>query len=706
MQQDLRTRLLVHNMINNTIKWNTKFSTYYVENLGYIFLSEDNFFKVDKSTYEEINNAIKKDWKDSDYIFSDDDFFLQMKRLESLQKLRENHLLGLASENYTPTEQSEVSYTSLVIGNTTYYFCKSVISEQHVYEIAKFIHLSSEQIEILIAHDYSSIKVESLKQLIQKDLLVVKPFGEVPIVGPLLQANSQPCLNCLKESVLENTPVIKLIKERLHVTPSFPTFFNFNKIQKVSTKANEILTHKIYNSLFEVNKVGYTEHFLHSHRECCANLQQTDMKIILGEPTLDEDDDGGYRAWSRTDTINAIKPFISPITGLINDISCISDSDSLYIYRTSYFKSISSIYELDEDSFVELGLGKGFSNDQSMCSALGEALERKLGQYTRTVKSLYSSPNELCSRYYLPHQLAQFSETQYNHFKISEGKSLQFPQWVRQYSSDIRINWTKSWSLTNEETVYFPTAFCFANTPFEDAKYSMYCHNGNASGSSYEEAILQGLFELIERDSVAIWWYNKIPRPAIDLSILDEKELEVIDGAIAQHWKYWVLDVTNDIGITSCVAVAENKSTKELLLGFGSHIEEKIATLRSLTELYQLITIKDKVTGPFDFKKIKNAPYLYPATNQTVPTKLKKPKSLKGIINMLVKNLKEKDIEVCVVNYSDSSSPLKTVKVIAPGLCHFWPRYSNSRLFEVPIKQKWLAEKLTEFELNKLELYL
>ena len=33
--------------------------------------------------------------------------------------------------------------------------------------------------------------------------------------------------------------------------------------------------------------------------------------------------------------------------------------------------------------------------------------------------------------------------------------------------------------------------------------------NGNAAGSSPEDAVVQGFLELVERDAVALWWYNR-----------------------------------------------------------------------------------------------------------------------------------------------------------------------------------------------------
>ena len=47
--------------------------------------------------------------------------------------------------------------------------------------------------------------------------------------------------------------------------------------------------------------------------------------------------------------------------------------------------------------------------------------------------------------------------------------------------------------------------------------------NGCAAGSVLEEAVLQGLLELIERDAVALWWYNRLRRPAVDLESADDR---------------------------------------------------------------------------------------------------------------------------------------------------------------------------------------
>ena len=46
--------------------------------------------------------------------------------------------------------------------------------------------------------------------------------------------------------------------------------------------------------------------------------------------------------------------------------------------------------------------------------------------------------------------------------------------------------------------------------------------NGCAAGNTLEEAIVQGFLELVERDAYAIWWYNRLQRPELDLGQFDD----------------------------------------------------------------------------------------------------------------------------------------------------------------------------------------
>jgi ribosomal protein S12 methylthiotransferase accessory factor len=40
------------------------------------------------------------------------------------------------------------------------------------------------------------------------------------------------------------------------------------------------------------------------------------------------------------------------------------------------------------------------------------------------------------------------------------------------------------------------------------------------------------------------------------------------------------------------------------------------------------------------------------------------------------------------------------VRVVAPGLRHFWARFGPGRLYDVPLRAGWLSRALDEGELN------
>ena len=49
---------------------------------------------------------------------------------------------------------------------------------------------------------------------------------------------------------------------------------------------------------------------------------------------------------------------------------------------------------------------------------------------------------------------------------------------------------------------------------------------------------------------------------------------------------------------------------------------------------------------------------------------------------------------------------LPVIKVIVPGLRHFWARFAPGRLYEVPVQMKWLREPLIEQEFNPISIFV
>ena len=63
-------------------------------------------------------------------------------------------------------------------------------------------------------------------------------------------------------------------------------------------------------------------------------------------------------------------------------------------------------------------------------------------------------------------------------------------------------------------------------------------------------------------------------------------------------------------------------------------------------------------------------------------------------------------MEVLVLNQTRPDIELPAVKVIVPGLRHFWARFGPGRLYDTPVDMGWLPKALDESELNPIPLFL
>ena len=63
-------------------------------------------------------------------------------------------------------------------------------------------------------------------------------------------------------------------------------------------------------------------------------------------------------------------------------------------------------------------------------------------------------------------------------------------------------------------------------------------------------------------------------------------------------------------------------------------------------------------------------------------------------------------MEMLVLDQTRQDIGLNVVKVIVPGLRHFWQRLGPGRLYDVPVQMGWLDKPLTEEELNPIPLWM
>ncbi len=157
------------------------------------------------------------------------------------------------------------------------------------------------------------------------------------------------------------------------------------------------------------------------------------------------------------------------------------------------------------------------------------------------------------------------------------------PEQLERLLAGLPMRWTLARNLTRDEDVLVPFSWFYAINEF----------NGPCAGNTIEEAILQGISEVVERHVCAVITKNKIRTPAIDLSsVTDPVARELIDKFERNGIELRVNDFSLDTGIPNIGALAWDPATfpdkSELVYTAGTTPGADKALIRALTEVAQL----------------------------------------------------------------------------------------------------------------------
>ncbi|MBS3903721.1 MAG: TOMM precursor leader peptide-binding protein [Simkania sp.] len=623
-------------------------------------------------------------------------------------------------------------------------------------EIPLHPSFETSDVGLFITEDYLDPILENINteaHLYKRPWIPVKPKGSEIWVGPIFDPNKAGCWQCLASHLKRNQIEASYVRNKKGDHPSFST-----SLAALPT-TKELACHFAISQLFKwiihpdsssLNKnlisldllsTKIQEHALVplSQCTCCSTKEPslesfhdlTSCRIDLVQRKKEKDADGGYRCCSPELTFEKFSHLVSPILGIMTSLTHYPISPLLHAYLGGYNYAISDpniISEVGTESLREYCGGKGQSEIQAKVSCLCEGIERYCGIFQGTEMRIHGTYQGLQPLVIHPKDLLLFSEHQYkNQLEINnnsfEIRHKVFPPFVE----EAEIEWSPVWSLTHQTIKYLPTAFCYYNYPQPLESFICYADsNGNAAGNCIEEAILQGLSELIERDSVALWWYNRLTKQKVDLQSFNEPFFQLF---VAQYTTMqrdlWVLDITSDLGIPVFAAISRrlDQKNEQILIGFGCHLNPKIAISRALTEVNQFLphvsqmlsenASKNKKGVQWRWLKeatIQDHPYLVGSHNLPLKTasdyKQIETDDLLEDLLICQRIIECHGMEILVLDQSRPPIDLKVVKVIVPGLRHFWPRFAPGRLYDVPVKLGWLDQPLKEAELNPFPMFL
>ncbi|WP_242032862.1 TOMM precursor leader peptide-binding protein [Oscillatoria sp. FACHB-1406] len=580
--------------------------------------------------------------------------------------------------------------------------------------------------------------------------MLIQPLGNTVWIGPIFYPGQTGCWECLAQRLRGNRPVEAFIQRHKNIaaplTPplnSLPSTYQTT----LSMAATEILKWVLQgeNKQLEGILVSYNtisletqKHVLVKRPQCpiCGEMgnriNRKPLPIVLGRRKKTFITDGGHRCVAPEETLRKYQHHISPITGVVRSLEKVfsEPNSSIHTYAAQHhfvtlFDDINGLRQ----NLSGRSAGKGKTEAQAKASAFCEAIERysavfqgdEIGQ-----KGNYRNLGEVAIH---PNRCMNFSQAQYKNRQEWNAKCHSWFQKVPEpFDEEREIDWTPVWSLTHQTFKFLPTAYCYFGYPQPVKPDCWADSNGCAAGNTSEEAILQGFMELVERDSVALWWYNRVKRARVDLDSFNEPYFQALkDYYQTLHRDLWVLDITSDLNIPTFAAMTRrnDRAVEDIVLGYGSHFDPKIAVQRALTEVNQILpaVFSANADGSTDYRTyeplaidwwktatLENQSYLVP--DESLPAKVcaDYPQLWSDDLHedvMTCQQIVEKHgMEMLVLDMTRPDIGLKVVKAIVPGMCHLWKRLGSRRLYEVPVQLGWLKEPTPESQLNPFPMWM
>ncbi|MCO8245021.1 YcaO-like family protein [Haladaptatus sp. AB643] len=201
--------------------------------------------------------------------------------------------------------------------------------------------------------------------------------------------------------------------------------------------------------------------------------------------------------------------------------------------------------------------------DEALMKALGEGMERYCAGIYREEEFAVARPSELGNA-------------------VSPAEFVCPTGW--EDPSDEEIEWVSGRNLTTGDLVHLPAEFVHFPPPSMRFKPSI--TTGLGLGNSTVEALLSGIYEVIERDATMLAWYSTFE--PLGLAVEDEGFEALVKRARAEELEVTTLLVTQDIDVpVVAVAVHREGEWPKFAVGSGANLDPDAAARSALAEALQ-----------------------------------------------------------------------------------------------------------------------
>ena len=290
------------------------------------------------------------------------------------------------------------------------------------------------------------------------------------------------------------------------------------------------------------------------------------------------------------------------------------------------------------------------------------------------------------------------------------------------WNPDRKIDWIACDERLSARPGWLPAGLCLLGHRRDRASGLAPANSsGVAAGPTLETAAVAAFVELVERDAVAIWWYNRIPRPRLRPSALADRMVESYAAWTRGRGRILDLhDLTHDLGIPVVAAVSSNREASRIAFGFGAGLSSAEAARHAVGELAQceanLALIERRVERDGRRGLTAEARALLDFSHST---RVEDHAHLSGgPLRARPRPALELDLEGCrrvcrrhglaffAIDLTRPGIDVPVARVAVPGLRPLWARFAPGRLYDVPVRLGWRARPVTARGLNPIPLMI
>jgi len=222
--------------------------------------------------------------------------------------------------------------------------------------------------------------------------------------------------------------------------------------------------------------------------------------------------------------------------------------------------------------------GCGFKWEDAILGTLGETVERYASAFYNYKKGKFTSFNKLGKHSIPPKEYALFHQEQFKdeRFKIKE------------FTKEIELTWIPTIDLTDGKETWSPAQFIYLPFNQDETLITLGTSTGLAAHTNYYKAILNGLYESIERDSFVLTWMQNLVPEKLVISVEIRKYIESKFPTI-YDWHFF--DISYDINVPTVLGFCfgEAEYGKFVAVGSSSRATYGEALKKVIQEIGQAI---------------------------------------------------------------------------------------------------------------------